>query len=50
MAYREDLEYFYQDGYGHEINYLQATPPFQDLVSLFLQVHYSKRNFKIPAL
>lgn len=35
MAYREDLEYFWKDGYGHEVNYEQACVPIQDLLEYF---------------
>ena len=32
MEYREDLEAYWQDGYGHEINYEQACVMFGDVV------------------
>jgi multiple inositol-polyphosphate phosphatase/2,3-bisphosphoglycerate 3-phosphatase len=35
LAYREDLEYFWKDGYGHEINYEQACTPVKDLLDFF---------------
>jgi len=35
MAYREDLEYYWKEGYPSEINYKQACPPFKDLVEYF---------------
>ena len=38
MEYREDLEYFYEDGYGHSINYVQACPIVKDVVDHFTQV------------
>jgi hypothetical protein len=38
LEYREDLEYFYEDGYGHSINYVQACPIVKDVVDHFTQV------------
>lgn len=35
MEYREDLEYYYEDGYGFPINYVQACPPVQDVYEHF---------------
>ena len=35
LEYREDLEYFYEDGYGNEINYVQACPVVKDIVDHF---------------
>ncbi|EFX64111.1 hypothetical protein DAPPUDRAFT_327766 [Daphnia pulex] len=29
LEYREDLEYFYEDGYGYQINYEQACAPLK---------------------
>ncbi|XP_071450920.1 multiple inositol polyphosphate phosphatase 1 isoform X2 [Hetaerina americana] len=35
MEYNEDLEYYWIDGYGFEINYKQACPPLKDLLDRF---------------
>lgn len=35
MEYREDLEYYYEDGYGFPINYEQACPPIKNLYDQF---------------
>ena len=35
MEYREDLEYYYEDGYGYEINYKQACPIIKDVHDRF---------------
>lgn len=35
LEYWEDLLYYYEDGYGHAINYESACPPIQDLVQHF---------------
>ncbi|XP_046397097.1 multiple inositol polyphosphate phosphatase 1 [Ischnura elegans] len=35
MEYNEDLEYYWIDGYGYEINYKQACPPLKDLLDRF---------------
>lgn len=37
MEYREDLEYYYEDGYGYEINYKQACPIIKDVHDRFKQ-------------
>lgn len=38
MEYREDLDYYYQDGYGYEINYEQACPIIKDVHDRFREV------------
>lgn len=38
MEYYEDLEYFWQDGYGYPLNYRQACVHMQDLVQNFRNV------------
>lgn len=35
MEYREDLEYFYEDGYGYSINYEQACTPLKHIIENF---------------
>ena len=35
LEYREDLEYYYEDGYGFPINYVQACPPVKDVYDNF---------------
>ncbi|CAG9767062.1 unnamed protein product [Ceutorhynchus assimilis] len=35
LEYMEDLKYYWQDGYGHELTYKQACPAFGDLVNHF---------------
>ena len=35
LEYREDLEYYYEDGYGFQINYEQACPPVKDILDNF---------------
>ncbi|XP_068230848.1 multiple inositol polyphosphate phosphatase 1-like [Palaemon carinicauda] len=35
LEYWQDLLYYYEDGYGHAINYESACPPIQDLVQHF---------------
>ncbi|KAJ8931672.1 hypothetical protein NQ314_015388 [Rhamnusium bicolor] len=41
IEYSEDLKYYWQDGYGHELSYKQACPAFGDMIS-FLE---SKDSF-----
>lgn len=31
LEYAEDLKYYWQDGYGHELTYRQACPAFRDM-------------------
>lgn len=38
MEYWHDLQYYYEDGYGHTINYQSACPPLQDLIQHFRYV------------
>jgi len=38
LEFREDLEYYYEDGYGFPINYEQACPPVKDLYDQFKSV------------
>jgi multiple inositol-polyphosphate phosphatase/2,3-bisphosphoglycerate 3-phosphatase len=38
LEFREDLEYYYEDGYGYPINYEQACPPVKDLYDQFKSV------------
>ena len=46
LAYREDLEYFYVDSYGHEINYDQACVLIKDVIKQFdKQEDKQKANF-----
>jgi multiple inositol-polyphosphate phosphatase/2,3-bisphosphoglycerate 3-phosphatase len=33
MQYRQDIEYYWVDGYGHELTYKQACPAIKDLVN-----------------
>jgi len=35
LEYREDLDYYYEDGYGYEINYKQACPIIKDIHDRF---------------
>lgn len=35
LEYMEDLKYYWQDGYGHELTYKQACPAFDDMISQF---------------
>ena len=35
LEYREDLEYFYEDGYGFSVNYEQACVPLNDVFKIF---------------
>jgi len=35
LEYREDLEYFYEDGYGYQINYEQACVPLKNIFDNF---------------
>ncbi|XP_032795585.1 multiple inositol polyphosphate phosphatase 1 [Daphnia magna] len=37
LEYREDLEYFYEDGYGYSINYEQACTPLKHIIENFGQ-------------
>ena len=41
LEYREDLEYFYEDGYGYPINYQQACTPLKNLFDNFEFVLFS---------
>ncbi|KAJ8939141.1 hypothetical protein NQ318_010896 [Aromia moschata] len=34
LEYAEDLKYYWQDGYGHELTYKQACPAFSDMISI----------------
>ncbi|XP_076063631.1 multiple inositol polyphosphate phosphatase 1-like [Oratosquilla oratoria] len=38
LEYWQDLKGFYEDGYGHAINYEQACPPLKDLLEHFRDV------------
>jgi multiple inositol-polyphosphate phosphatase/2,3-bisphosphoglycerate 3-phosphatase len=38
MEYREDLEYYWQDGYGFDINYQQACVLMKDVIENFEKV------------
>ena len=40
LEYYEDLEYYWQDGYGHDVNYQQACVLFNDVIAYFALVHY----------
>lgn len=35
LEYREDLDYYWKDGYGFKINWEQACPPFADALKFF---------------
>lgn len=35
MQYRQDLEYYWIDGYGFELTYKQACPAVKDMVEHF---------------
>lgn len=47
LEYREDLEYFYEDGYGYEINYEQACTPLKDVFENFRLENYFLTNIFI---
>ncbi|KAK2718384.1 multiple inositol polyphosphate phosphatase 1-like [Artemia franciscana] len=34
IEYREDLKYYYDSGYGHDINYQQGCPMIKDVISV----------------
>ena len=38
MTFREDLEYFYEDSYGYEINYKQACIMIKDVMEKFDEI------------
>jgi len=35
MEYRQDLEYYWVDGYGHELTYKVACPAIADMLDTF---------------
>lgn len=35
LEYHQDLDYYWIDGYGYEINYKQACPAVNDLINHF---------------
>lgn len=45
MQYRQDLEYYWIDGYGFELTYKQACPAVKDMMEHFQYVHYLKSGF-----
>ncbi|KAJ8975347.1 hypothetical protein NQ317_000275 [Molorchus minor] len=36
LEYAEDLELYWQDGYGHELTYKQACPAFSDMINMLI--------------
>jgi len=45
IEYREDLDYYYEDGYGHEINYQQACPMIKDVHDRFQRLVHKDTFF-----
>ncbi|XP_060522327.1 multiple inositol polyphosphate phosphatase 1 isoform X2 [Cylas formicarius] len=42
LEYREDLKYYWQDGYGYELTYKQACPMFGNMINMF------QKNSSLP--
>ena len=40
LEYGEDLETYHKQGYGHELNYHQACPLVEDLVTRIRYTHH----------
>lgn len=42
LEYLEDLKYYYNHGYGYELNYKQACPPVRDIVNHYRDIMAGK--------